>query len=86
MSKFLIKFESDWADEFQCEQFTIVPSKEQAQAIVERLIEEGGYFGTNEGFEEGELSECEFSITEITDEEADVICKLLGSEFGTGIL
>tara|TARA_R100000656_G_C3948773_1_gene128022 strand:+ start:921 stop:1181 length:261 start_codon:yes stop_codon:yes gene_type:complete len=86
MSKFLVKFTSDWADEFQCEQYTIFANIEAAQFAVKQAIENGGYFGTNEGWDEGELTEDAFTITEITYEEACVIKSLLGTTFGTGIL
>lgn len=83
---YLIKLCADWADEFYCEQFKIVDTLEHAEAIKDYLIRNGGYFGTNEGFEEGELSERNFTVTQISDNQAEVIRDLLGNCFGTGIL
>ena len=83
---YLIKLCADWADEFYCEQFKIVDTLEHAEAIRDHLIKNGGYFGTNEGWEERELSEHDFTVTRISDNQAEVIRDLLGDCFGTGIL
>lgn len=83
---YLIKFGSDWADEFYCEQFKIVETLEYAEAIRDYLVKNGGYFGTNEGWEEGQLSYRDFTITKISDNQAEVIKELLGGCFGTDIL
>lgn len=85
MSKFLLIFSSDWADEFQAESFTVYDSKATAFATRDAYIAEGGYFGTNEGFEDGELSERDFQIVEISDELAGQVIGLFGRSFGTGL-
>lgn len=84
--KYLVKQSSDWADEFTAECFCMFDSKENAEFEIERLVKEGGYFGSNEGWEEGELCEWDFKIIEIPDEDAEVITKYLGKSFGTGLL
>lgn len=83
--KYLVIQSSDWADEFQCEKYTIFPTKERAQAFVDGCIMDGGYFGTNEGWEEGALSSSDFRIESITELQAEVIIELLGNSFGTGL-
>lgn len=51
--KVIVILSKDWADEFTAEQFKIFDSAEEAQTQVEALCKHGGYFGTNEGWEEG---------------------------------
>lgn len=84
--KYLLIFSRDWSDEFDCEQFALFEKEEEALARKKELIQYGGYFGTNEGFEEEELSERDFQLKDISDEDAAVIRNLLGQSFGTGIL
>ena len=84
--KYLIKLCADWADEFYCEQFKIVDTLEHANAIKDYLIQNGGYFGTNEGWEGGELSKRDFTIINISENQAEVLIELLGNSFGTGTL
>lgn len=86
MSKYLVVFSKDWADEFDCQRYKIFDSLEQAISAKSYLIENGGYFGTNEGFEEGELSPVDFKIKEIADQEAEILKNLLGNSFGTGVI
>lgn len=85
MTKYLLVFNTDWADEFDCEKYAIYNNLEAAEAIVASYIENGGYFGTNEGWEEDELYEGCFTITEISEDEAEVLIRLLGHTFGTGL-
>lgn len=88
--KILIKFSSDWADEFTCEQMQIVEdaSTDLVKSRIEKnLLEaQGFYFGTNEGWEGGELMIDRFTFTELSDQEADIILKHFGKNFGTGII
>lgn len=86
MSKALLVLSSDWADEFTAEKFAIYDTVEAAERQRDYYIQNGGYFGTNEGWEEGELCEADFTITEINDDDADTIVRLLGSSFGTGLV
>lgn len=86
MSKCLVTLNADWADEFECQQFLIVDSRRKAQDLIDCAIDQGGYFGTNEGWEEHELSARNFKIVEIDDEFADKLKQFLGKSFGVGIL
>ena len=86
MSKVLLKMSADWADEFQCEQFKICESTLTASQIIADCVNKGGYFGTNEEFEECELSERNFSVHTLSHEEARFLERTLGDTFGTGIL
>ena len=86
MSKVLLKMSADWADEFQCEQFRICENSWEASQIVAQCVYKGGYFGTNEGFEEDSLSANDFSILPLSHEEARFLERTLGNTFGTGIL
>lgn len=86
MTKVIVKMDRDWADEFQVQQFIVMDSRKLAEFHISNLIEGGGWFGTNEGFEEGELSEGDFKIQDVSDEELKVITKFFGQSFGTGIL
>ena len=94
LNKTLIKFRSDWADEFDCEQFAICDAypdecKEKVQNVLDNASEL--YFGTNECFEQGELSLSDFEFIAIADQtELNVLDRLFElspeSAFGTGIL
>jgi hypothetical protein len=86
MPKVLLKMSADWADEFQCEQFKICESQMEASQIIAECVNKGGYFGTNEGFEENDLSERNFSLHDLSHEEARFLERTLGNTFGTGIL
>ena len=86
MSKHLLVLSADWADEFQCEEYLIVDSLEEANRVKQACVENGGYFGTNEGWEEGEFEERDIIISEIAEESVYVLSTLLGDNFGTGIL
>lgn len=85
--KYLVKMSADWADEFQCEQFKLFTSLEEAEKRVAHLESIKGevYFGTNESFEGEELMGA-FEIVEITEQEAAAILRTLGNKFGTGVL
>jgi hypothetical protein len=91
----LVKFEKDWADEFDVENFYArkdVTVEEETTAIQAELDRgEERSFGSNEYWEAEELSIDDYTITEITDEEFEVLVKLFsvpGSKyvaFGTGV-
>jgi hypothetical protein len=83
--KYLVIQDANWADEFDCQKYNIFPTKQGAQDFVDGCIENGGYFGTNEGWEEGDLSSRDFRIECITELQAEVLIELLGESFGTGL-
>ncbi len=84
----LVKFKRDWADEFTCEKFKIIKDSTicKEKENTSELIKEELYFGTNEYFEAGELSLDDFEFVEITTREYNLIEKLIGTKFGTGIV
>lgn len=89
-NKKLIIFKSDWADEFDCEQFQIMTDEEYREwkARLDEIIEDGDhelYFGTNEFFDANDIKDS-FRIKDISNDEARTIEKLLGKNFGTGII
>lgn len=73
----LIKFNSDWADEFDVECFaayTNTTVEEQTARIQQRLDAGGGFgFGSNEEFEDGYLSIRDYEFIEISEEEYQVL-------------
>jgi hypothetical protein len=84
--KYLIKFDANWCDEFDCQQFVIV--NDCPACYIDDILEnEPHYFGTNEGFEPGDLDIENFTIQEMTDGEAVVFEKFFSyPRFGTGVL
>lgn len=83
----LIKFKKDWSDEFDCQSYVLFEgSIEEAKEHVSEEISDpwGIYFGTNEGWEEGELTLDDFTFTDITLDEYSVLTRLLGKKFGVG--
>lgn len=92
--KILVKFWSDWADELDCQEMLVVEG-DSADAVYKRYEEKlGEYkeegielgFGTNEAFYAQELDLRSFTFTPLADNEAEIIQRLLGKRFGTGIL
>lgn len=91
----LVKFDKDWADEFDVRNFyarkgvTVEQETTRLRAALEQ--EEGRWFGTNEGWEADELDIDDYTVTEISDEEFDVLHKLFQQDgpdyvyFGTGV-
>jgi hypothetical protein len=76
MSRVLVKFSSDWADEFTAEGIAIM-SSEEWEKLRERVKDPITWnFGTNEGWED-ELLDDSFTVTEITDEEAETLQRLI---------
>lgn len=93
----LVKFSSDWADEFQCEEFKLIEanSVEEAKEKIQAGLDECDgeiFFGTNEFFDKDRLRlDVEYTFHVLTDEEAAVITKFFTRygdtvQFGTGIL
>jgi hypothetical protein len=79
----LVKFQKDWADEFDVYGYKIYNS--EADWLKEKgdLSEHTFMFGTNEGWEdEGDFEDDDFTVTEITPEEAATIRKLFGNSWG----
>lgn len=89
MAAVVIKFSRDWADEFDAECFAVYENttvQEQSDRIQKRLASGGAfYFGTNEGFEDGDLSIDDYIFTEITDEEYKVFAKVFSRSY-TGVI
>ena len=92
MSKYLIKFEANWADEFDCEQFSLVEADSVEivyQNIKDMLTEYEGYigFGSNQGWEEGEITNENFKVKELFGAEWAVMTYLFPHKtFGLGVL
>jgi len=92
--KILITASVDYADEFDCKFFYIVDGVDAAtcQADFARAAheceDEEVYFGTNEFLTVSESdflgNFASFKFTEISDDEAEVINRLIGPAFGTG--
>lgn len=72
--KYLVVFSEDWADEFQAEGFRIVTEDEKAR-ILAWAPTGSFYFGTNEGFEDEDLTDA-FTFSPITDEDEATLRKL----------
>jgi hypothetical protein len=83
--KTLVIFSKDWADEFTVNAFQVfdLDMKATKKLLKAEVIGQPKYFGTNEGWEEGEIEMDDFTLKEISDEEAEVITKFLGKSFGT---
>ena len=73
--RLLVKFDKDWADEFSVYGFALMDEPDW-NSLKERLPEMAFGFGTNEGWEEGELSESDFKVGVISEEEEATIRKL----------
>jgi len=83
--KALIKFDANWCDEFDCQQFEIVDTLKTADLYIEEILEQGMTgFGTNQEFVD--LDRSDFKIFLIDDEFAKSIEEILGKRFGTGVL
>jgi hypothetical protein len=85
MSKVLVIMDKDYADEFDCEAFAVFDSEQDwllALDKIKTIEEEEFFFGSNEylcDFDDGD-----FTVKEISDEEAEIISKLFFSEFSKG--
>lgn len=84
---YLVKFSSDWADEFDCNGFAVVGEK--GLELIKNGIETATYpreeyFGTNEFFEFYSKEEVlrKLVVSEISELEADTIKTLLGKYYG----
>lgn len=89
----LITFKADWADEFDVECFgayTNTTVEEQVARTQKRLDSGGGFcFGTNEEFEDGQLTINDYEFVEISEQEYEFLKRHFSSyngkvEFGTG--
>ncbi len=85
----LVKCSKDYADEFDCEFFSIMTEKQWEKFV--KSLDNISYpaecsFGTNEEliFDSKEEVLKDLEIKTISKEEAAVIKKLLGDSFGTG--
>lgn len=78
----LIQFSRDWADEFNVDGFKVVDTMAEAAEYKQHFAKPRTYyFGTNEGWEDEILDES-ITITEITDDEAELLKKLFGNSHG----
>lgn len=89
MAAVVIKFSCDWADEFDVECFAAYNNttiQEQSDRIQKRLASGGGYyFGSNENFEDREISIDDYTFVEITDAEYEVFAKVFSTNC-TGVI
>jgi hypothetical protein len=76
--KYLVSFNRDWADEFSPAGLAIY-TQSQLDKLEACIEEVSWYFGTNEGYEEGDLSFSDFSVTPITQEEEATLARLIPS-------
>ena len=94
MSTVLVKFDRDWGDEFDVENFEVVENTtvEELKATIKEALnfEEEYYFGSNEGWGFSELSLEDFSFRVLEEAEYELLKNLFGVryngqvEFGTG--
>lgn len=78
----LVKFQKDWADEFEVHGFKIYNTLADWHIEAGSLDEHSYMFGTNEGWEEGDFSAQDFMVTEISKEVAQAIRITLGNSWG----
>lgn len=86
MSKLLVKFDSDWADEFSVYGFRIY-TVEAWEAAKAKCIAGGSYsysFGTNESWDDEEPKYWleKYEVKPITDDEEKTLLQLFGKEWG----
>ena len=83
--KTLAIFSKDWADEFNVDAFQIfdLDVKATKNLLKAEVVGQPKYFGTNQGWEGDEIEMDDFTLKEISDEEAVVIAKVIGTSFGT---
>jgi hypothetical protein len=87
---YLVKFNKDWADEFNVYGFNIFKQEEWdllAKEMKRRKKDQAGtwYFGTNEGWDDDTIGDFYDALTPIliTEEEKELFIKLFGrEEFG----
>lgn len=75
MTPILVKFERDWGDEFNVYGFKVFDSIDKWNEYYEEIKDEQWWFGTNEGFEPGELEETDFTVHDVTDGEIAILKK-----------
>lgn len=78
----LVKFEKDWADEFDVHGYKIYNSLADWHKEAGDLSEHSFMFGTNEGWEEGDFDASDFTVTEISNEVAQALRVTLGNSWG----
>lgn len=78
----LVVFEKNWADEFDVDGFAVL-TDDEAKDHLNTIANIGEwYFGTNEGWEEGEIEEDDYKVTEITEDHAEFLIATLGKTYG----
>ena len=83
MTHVLVKFNKDWADEFDVDGFAVMSNNAWLELAPKIAAQKSFYFGTNEGWDSDELCEDETLldsciVTEISENEATMITKLFG--------
>ncbi len=81
--KVLVKFDADWADEFNCYGFSIMPEtvwKKYKEDLKKLEWPQERYFGTNESFNWETRDEHlkDFKVKKISEKESEGLAKLFG--------
>ena len=90
MSKVIVKWDGNWADEIDYDGFCIYDSKEEWEQVLvnaKKCVRESPgeelYFGTNEYITVENESELDsYTVTDITNNEAEIIRRLVGDSGG----
>jgi len=87
MAKILVEFSTNWADEMDLSGFKVYDKAEWEKLVTKVSSHKTSfevYFGTNESneYENGKALLEEYTITHISDADAEVIERLLGGEYG----
>lgn len=79
----LVKFNKNWADEFNVYGYRIVKmTVAEAKQLYKDVEKCSWYFGTNEGFEKGDVTLSDFVFWALDAQEVSAFVDNLGLEFG----
>ena len=85
----LVKFNKNWADEFDVQHFFVCVDttlEQTKQNVLENKVGQETWFGTNENWEEEEIELSDFTFHELSDKELTVFKKFFPDlAFGTGV-
>lgn len=86
--KWMIIFRGDWADEITCQQFVVVNDYSTAVRYVEEILNrDESYIGSNQYITKEELSEENFEIAPLFNEDVIEFIELwFNNQFGVGVL